>query len=127
MRAYGRASRPSPPPPERVIAEAIRRTSGGLDGRFWRLWIADAIANLGDGALWIALPLLAISLSDSPALVAGITAAARLPWLLFALFAGVLVDRVDRRRAMVVVDLARVALIVALIAATLAGVASIWL
>jgi len=37
--------------------------------------------NLADGVFWIALPLLALQLTDSPALIAGVTFASRLPWL----------------------------------------------
>ena len=75
----------------------------------------------------MALPLLAVSLTDSPALVAGVTVASRLPWLVFALVAGALVDRIDRRRAMVVVDLVRCALLVGLAALVLADAATIWM
>ncbi len=85
------------------------------------------MSNLGDGIFWIALPLLAVSLTDSPALVAGVTIASRLPWLLFALVAGALADRLDRRRTMILVQLGRVALLGGFAAAILAGQATIWL
>ena len=75
----------------------------------------------------MALPLLAVSLTDSPALVAGVTVASRLPWLVFALVAGARVDRIDRRRAMVVVALVRCALLVGLAALVLADAATIWM
>ena len=54
-----------------------------------------------------AFPLLAASLSASPQAVAGMTAAATVPWLLFGLPAGVIVDRLDRIRLMWIVDLLR--------------------
>ena len=82
---------------------------------FWRVWSASTISNLGDGVMLAALPLLAASVSDDPAGVAGMTAAATLPWLLFGLVAGVVVDRVDRVRLMRAVDVAR-AVIVGVIA-----------
>jgi MFS family permease len=44
-----------------------------------------------------AVPLLAISLTESPVLIAAIGAMVMLPWLLFAIPIGVIVDRVDRR------------------------------
>jgi MFS family permease len=75
---------------------------------FWMLWTATAVANLADGVFKLALPLLATQLTDSPGLVAGVAFAVRLPWLLFALFAGVIADRVDRRRTMIVANTARV-------------------
>jgi MFS family permease len=50
---------------------------------------------------------MAASLSSSPQAVAGMTAAATLPWLLFGLPAGVVVDRVNRVRLMWIVDFGR--------------------
>ncbi|MDQ3449294.1 MAG: MFS transporter [Chloroflexota bacterium] len=59
----------------------------------------------------MALPLIAVRLTDSPILVAGVAVAGRLPWLFFALIAGALADRLDRRRTMRDVNLLRVAVI----------------
>jgi MFS family permease len=101
------------------------RLSGGLPASYWRLWSASAGSNLADGMFWIALPLLAIRLTDSPALIAGVAIASRLPWLLFALVAGALADRLDRRRTMILVDLFRAGLLGALAVATAAGVANL--
>ena len=50
-------------------------------------------------------PLLAVTLTRDPALVAGFAVAQRLPWLLFGFIGGALADRLDRRRAMVAVAL----------------------
>ncbi|HEY3427951.1 MAG TPA: MFS transporter, partial [Acidimicrobiia bacterium] len=74
---------------------------------FRRLLGASTTSNLGDGVVIAAFPLLAASISSSPEAVAGMTAAATLPWLLFGLPAGVIVDRVDRVRLMWTVDLIR--------------------
>lgn len=71
---------------------------------FWKLWAASTISNLGDGVTLVAGPLLAASLTRDPVLVAGVAFAQRLPWLLFSLISGALVDRLDRRRLMVAVD-----------------------
>ncbi len=101
------------------------RLSAGLPTAYWKLWSASAGSNLADGIFWVALPLLAIRLTDSPALVAGVAIASRLPWLLFALVAGALADRLDRRRTMIVVDLFRGGLLGALAIATAAGVANL--
>jgi MFS family permease len=76
---------------------------------FRRLLAAATVSNLGDGVVIAAFPLLAASLSASPQAVAGMTAAATLPWLLFGLPAGVVVDRVDRVKLMWSVDLVRAA------------------
>jgi MFS family permease len=82
-----------------------------LGRNFQRLWSATALSNLADGMFQVALPLLALRITRSPVEIAGVLLAARLPWLLFALHAGALADRLDRRRTMVNVDLARVVLI----------------
>jgi MFS family permease len=74
---------------------------------FWALWASTAAANLADGIFKLALPLLATRFTDSPAQVAGVAFAVRLPWLLFALLAGVLADRFDRRRMMLGANLGR--------------------
>jgi MFS family permease len=82
---------------------------GRLGRPFWQLWSASALSNLADGLVKIALPLVAVTLTDSPGLVAGVTLAVTLPWLLFALPVGALADRVDRRIAMVMADVVRAA------------------
>jgi len=110
---------------ETPAASLGTRIRGGLPASYWKLWLASAASNLADGVFWIALPLLALQLTDSPALIAGVTFAARLPWLLFALVAGALADRLDRRRTMVLVDVARVSLVAGLTAAIVADAATI--
>ena len=67
-----------------------------LGGHYWRLWWANTISSTGDGAFVAALPLLAVTISRDPRLVAVVTAAGYLPWLLLSLPAGALVDRCDR-------------------------------
>ncbi|WP_219418414.1 MFS transporter [Pseudonocardia nigra] len=78
-----------------------------LGGGFARLWTASAVSNIGDGVALAAGPLLLASLTADPALVAGAMFVQQLPWLLFALPAGVYVDRLDRRRLVVLVNLVR--------------------
>lgn len=96
-----------------------------LGRNFWRLWGASGMTNLADGILTVALPLLAAQLTRSPVLVAMVTLAHRLPWLVFALPAGAFADRLDRRRTMRNVQFLRVACIGALTLAVLADLASI--
>ena len=64
---------------------------------FNRMWASSVVSNLSDGILIAAAPLLAITLTDSTLLISAIGAMVMLPWLLFAIPIGVLVDRVDRR------------------------------
>ena len=101
---------------------AIRLGSG-----YWKLWTSSALSNLADGVMKVALPLVAIRYTDSPALIAGLTFAFSLPWLVFALLAGALADRFDRRRLMLVANAARAAFLACLTLATVAGAGSIWL
>ncbi|HEX2843856.1 MAG TPA: MFS transporter, partial [Candidatus Limnocylindria bacterium] len=93
----------------------------GLPANFWRLWASSAASNLADGLFFIALPLLAVQLTDSPLLVAGLAIAGRLPWLVFVLIAGALADRLDRRQTMRNLQLFRVAVVGLLTALALAG------
>jgi MFS family permease len=64
---------------------------------FNRICASSIVSNLSDGVMIAAVPLLAISLTDSPVLIAAIGAMVMLPWLLFAIPIGVMVDRLDRR------------------------------
>jgi MFS family permease len=98
---------------------------GGLGPEFRKLWTANAISNLGDGVTFVAGPLLAASLTRDPLLVAGLAFAQRLPWLLFSLVSGALVDRLDRRRLMATVDVARCLLLGLLGVAVLLDAATI--
>jgi MFS family permease len=71
-----------------------------LGVHYWRLWWANAISSTGDGAFVAALPLLAVTISRDPRLVAVVTAAGYLPWMVLSLPAGALVDRYDRATLM---------------------------
>jgi MFS family permease len=101
------------------------RRGPGLGGSYRKLWTASAVSSLGDGMYLAALPLLAAELTSDPLPVSVVTFAAWLPWLLFALPAGALVDRLDRRRVMWSVDATRALVVGGLTAAVLAGWASI--
>lgn len=98
-----------------------------LPGRFWRLWWAGAISNLGDGVLVAALPLLAARATGDRLSVGLVSTFVGLPWLLFALPVGSLLDRVDRRRAIVMADTARAVLVAGLAVTAAAGDLRIWM
>ncbi len=97
----------------------------GLGGLYWRLWSASSASALGDGLRRVALPLLAVHLTTDPRLVALVAAAGTVPWLVFALPIGALVDRFDRRRTMAAVDLLRTLTVALLAVAVAAGALSI--
>lgn len=69
--------------------------------RNFRLLLSSAgISNLGDGVSALAFPWLASLITRDPLLIALVGVATRLPWLLFAIPAGALIDRFDRHQIM---------------------------
>lgn len=87
---------------------------------------ANVSSSLGDGIAKVAAPLLAARLTGDPLLVSGIAAVAMLPWLLFAIPAGIVLDRVDRRRAMTFANGARTLLAVLLLVLFATDTLTIW-
>lgn len=87
-----------------------RRGHPGPAGSGFRLlWAAAGVSAAGSGLRATVLPLLAAATSTDPRSVAGVVAAGLLPWPLLGLLTGVLADRLDRRRLIVTVHLARAA------------------
>src|SRR5262249_37333240 len=91
---------------ETVAARPLRRRP-----EFLKLWSAATVSVIGDEITLIALPLTAVlTLHASAAQVGILTAVGLAPHLLFSLFAGVWIDRVRRRRRLLVAaDLGRAA------------------
>jgi predicted MFS family arabinose efflux permease len=98
-----------------------------LGGGFRWLLASSWLSNLGDGISIAAGPLLMASLSDDPLLIASAALLQWLPPLLFALFAGALSDRLDRRRLVVTMDLLRAAILTGIAASIVTGTVSIGL
>ena len=73
----------------------------------FRFIAASGISNLGDGVATIAWAWTASLLTREPLLIASVAIALRLPWALFAMPAGILADRMDRRSLIVRMDLLR--------------------
>jgi MFS family permease len=82
-------------------------TTKRLGASYHKLFISTTISNIGDGMSLIAYPWLASALTRNPLLIAGVALVQRLPWMIFTLPAGVITDRVDRKKAMVIADFAR--------------------
>ncbi len=82
--------------------EVANGSRKGLGRPFAAQLTSTGLANLGDGILGTLAPLVALSLTTSPLQISLLSAATWLPWLLFGIAAGVVIDRVDRRRAQVV-------------------------
>ena len=83
---------------------------------FGLLWTAGLISIAGDFMLLIALPLHVYALTGSALAGGGVYASLLVPRVLLGSIAGVLVDRWDRKRTMVVVDLARAVILLPLLA-----------
>lgn len=120
---------PPPPPPPPLVVEAPapdviylpEAEPPRLGPDFLRVWAAAAISNGGDGVRITALPLLAAAVTRDPVAVSGVLLAGNLPWLLFSLPAGAIVDRIDRRRLIAGVSLARAVVMGLLCAGVLLG------
>jgi len=78
-----------------------------LGANYWKLWTSSAVSNLGDGVAMVAYPWLASGITRNPILIAMIAVVQKLPWLLFTLPAGVITDRVDRRKLMLSMNVFR--------------------
>src|SRR5262245_4700726 len=96
-----------------------------LGDKFVKLWSASTTSAIGSVLASVATPLLVASRTSNPLVVSAAATIAWLPWLLFALPSGVLVDRLDRRRVMVVIDWTRVGALAILGVALVADRASI--
>ncbi|MBP2705469.1 MFS transporter [Microbispora sp. RL4-1S] len=96
-----------------------------LGGAYSRLWVASSLSAVGDGMTLTAGPLVAASFTSDPRLVAGVTMALTLPYVLLGLPAGVLVDRVRLRPAMAGIDFVRAAAVGTLAVVLVTGHASL--
>jgi Na+/melibiose symporter-like transporter len=97
-----------------------------LGADFRNLFTANLGSSLGDGIARTAAPLLAVQLTSDPVLVAGVAALQMLPWLLFAIPAGLIVDAVDRRHALAMANTLRALLAVGLFVLAATGTLTIW-
>jgi predicted MFS family arabinose efflux permease len=91
-----------------------------------RLWSAQVVSTFGSSASSVIYPLLILALTDSPS-AAGIASALRiLPYLVFSVPVGALVDRWDRKRVMIVCDLGRVVAVSCIPAAIWFDALALW-
>lgn len=70
-----------------------------IRNRNYRLLLgAGTLTNLGDGMVVLALPWLATLMSQNPVAIGAVAAAGRLPWLLFAIPADVIIDKAEHNK-----------------------------
>ncbi|MFE9452321.1 MFS transporter [Streptomyces sp. NPDC006739] len=94
----------------RALAEHVSARPLWRQRNFGIFWAAQTLSVLGDSFALIALPLLVLQATGSLARMGLLTAVGGAASVLAAVFAGVLVDRVDRRRLLIVCDLVRMVL-----------------
>lgn len=103
-----------------------RKSRPPLGTAFGKLWTAAAFSNLADGVGRVAVPLIATTLTRDPFAIAALGALAFVPWLLFGLPAGMIVDRYDRRRIMALANALRGLAALGLAVLTVTGSLDIW-
>ena len=94
---------------------------------FFLLWQGKLVSMVGDVAYGIALGFWVLAVTGSTALMGTLMAASLLPRVIIAPFAGVWVDRGDRKWLIVLMDLIRGVFVVLVGAAALFGVIRIWM
>jgi MFS family permease len=77
------------------------------------LWAGQFVSQLGDRLAALAFPWLVYQATGSALGTGAVFALYTLPWVLFGPFAGVVVDRVDKRRLMIVMDVLRAVIVLA--------------
>jgi hypothetical protein len=84
---------------------------------FVLLQVGQTLSTIGSESTGIAYPLLVLAITHSP-VEAGVVGFARLvPWVLFGVLAGVAVDRLPRKRMMIVSDIVRIAAVASIVVA----------
>ncbi len=86
---------------------AIRDKSIWQNRDYRLLWSGQAISSFGSAASHIVLPLLILDLTHSPAQVGFVGAFATIPYVALSLSAGVFVDRLNRKKVMMICEIAR--------------------
>ena len=85
-----------------------------MSSDFKKFWIGQTISNLGSSFTQWAVPLLVYQLTHSALSLGVATAATFVPYLLFGLLIGAWMDRVDRKKAMILLDSANAIVILSI-------------
>ncbi len=93
---------------------------------FRLLFIGRCVSLLGDGAFLVAVAWQAYTLSDAPTALSLIGISMTMPLIALLLLGGVVSDRHDRRKVMLIADAVRAALLVLMGALALSGMLRLW-
>ena len=93
---------------------------------FWTFFTGQTLSNLGTSFTAFALPLIVFKLTGSALNLAITSAAEFLPYLLFGLLIGAWVDRLDRKRLMIIVDTLNTLFIASIPVLSLLGALHVW-
>ena len=94
---------------------------------FLILWQGQFVSTLGDAVYSIALGFWVLSATGSTALMGLLMATSTLPGVLVSPFAGVLIDRSNKKRLFILMDILRGISIVFLAAAAYKGLIAVWM
>jgi MFS family permease len=94
---------------------------------FLILWQGQLVSTMGDAIYSIALGFWVLSVTGSTALMGTLMAASTLPGVLVSPFAGVLIDRCNRKRIFILMDMLRAVCIILLAVAAYRGFLAIWM
>jgi predicted MFS family arabinose efflux permease len=102
-------------------------SGSSLSSDFLKFWVGQTISNLGTSFTTWAIPLLVFKLTHSAVSLGAATAATFLPYLLFGLLLGAWMDRVDRKRTMIAIDLLNAGVIFSIPLVASFGHLNVWL
>lgn len=97
-----------------------------LSGDFWKYWLGQIISALGNACSLFALPLLVYQLTGKALNLALAQISVILPYLLFGLVIGAWVDRNERKRLMVLAEVARAAITASIPILAALGMLEVW-
>src|SRR6476469_9697017 len=108
------------PPPQQAFTPLWRNRD------YMLLWSGQVISTLGSKASFIVFPLLILAITNSP-IAAGIAGAlGSIPYLIFSLPAGALIDRWNRKRVMILCDTGRAINMATLVVALALNSLTVW-
>lgn len=116
----------APEQPNTNLSTSSRLPSIWRNRDYMLLWGGQVVSVVGTGASQIVYPLLILALTNSPAAAGIASALASLPYIIFSLPAGALIDRWDRKRVMIYCDIGRALVLASIPVALALNALTIW-